>query len=52
MELEGMDFHQRVAQGYDYMAKLEPERFCIVDASKSIEEISKLIKTEFDAAIK
>lgn len=47
MELEGMDFHQRVSQGYDFMANLEPERFFIVDASKSIEEISVQIKNEF-----
>ncbi|MBO5395245.1 MAG: dTMP kinase [Clostridia bacterium] len=51
MELEGMEFHQRVAQGYDYMANLEPERFCIVDASKSIEEIAEEIKHEFNTLV-
>ncbi|MBP3345173.1 MAG: dTMP kinase [Clostridia bacterium] len=52
IELEGMDFHQRVAQGYDYMANLEKERFCIIDASKSIEEIAEKIKEELNKIIK
>lgn len=52
MELEGIEFHQKVAQGYDFMAQLESERFYIIDASKSIDEISKEIKTELNNLIK
>lgn len=51
MELEGMDFHQRVSDGYDFMANLEPERFYIIDASKTIENIASEIKEEFSKII-
>ena len=52
IELEGMEFHENVAKGYDYMANLEPERFCVLDASKSIEEIATEIKTILNKIIK
>jgi len=52
MELEGMGFHEKVAQGYDYMAELEKERFVIIDASKSIEEVQKQMMNEFLKLIK
>ena len=52
IELEGMDFHERVAQGYDYMANLEPERFYVLDASKSIEELAQEIKQVFNEKTK
>lgn len=51
MELEGLDFHQKVSQGYDYIANLERERFCIIDASKSIEQIAEEIKCAFNKKI-
>ena len=52
IELEGLSFHENVAKGYDYIANLEPERFCVIDASRSIEEIAKIIKNRFDQEIK
>ncbi len=39
-EREELDFHKRVYEGYEYMSKAEPERFVIVDASKSIDEVA------------
>ncbi len=39
MELEAMDFHERVAQGYRKLAELAPKRIRTIDATMSIEDI-------------
>lgn len=39
MESAGIDFHNRVRQGYLELAKQEPQRIKVIDATKSIEEI-------------
>lgn len=39
MESAGIEFHNHVREGYLEIAKLEPERIKVIDASKSIEEI-------------
>lgn len=43
LELEGLNFHKRVEEGYEFISALEKERFCIIDATRSIEEISSII---------
>lgn len=43
IEKAGLDFHRRVLEGFDYMAKKEPERFAIIDASKSRDVVFKEI---------
>ena len=48
MELEGLKFHKLVEKGYDYISSIEKERFFVVDATKSIEEISSTIKNKFN----
>lgn len=39
-ELESMEFHQRVRNGYQQLAAENPERIMVVDASGSIEQLS------------
>ena len=39
MESAGLEFHNRVREGYLKIAEHEPDRIKIIDASKSIEEI-------------
>ena len=39
MESAGIDFHNRVREGYLELAKQEPQRIKVLDATKSIEEI-------------
>ena len=39
-EEESLDFHQRVRSGYLEIASREPDRWCVVDANGSVEEIS------------
>lgn len=41
MENAGLEFHNRVREGYLKIAQQEPERIKVIDASKSIEEIHK-----------
>ena len=43
MESAGMEFHNRVRQGYLELAKQEPQRIKVIDETKSIEEIHKKV---------
>ena len=43
MESAGVEFHNRVRQGYLELAKQEPQRIKVIDATKSIEEIHKKV---------
>src|SRR5262245_25526346 len=44
MDQLDLEFHQRVRQGYLEMANLEPERWLVVDAAASIEEVQQIIR--------
>lgn len=44
-EKESLEFHERVRNGYLSLAAAEPERFCIIDASGSIEDIFAAIES-------
>lgn len=39
LDLEELDFHLKVQSGYSEIIKREPNRFKLIDASKSIEEV-------------
>lgn len=39
MELEAIDFHERVAEGYRKLASLDPDRIKTIDATMSIDDI-------------
>lgn len=43
MELETLDFHEKVAEGYRTLAKLSPDRIRTIDATMSIEDIHQRI---------
>ena len=43
-ERESLEFHQRVRSGYLSLAAAEPDRFCTVDATGSVEEIFNRIE--------
>jgi dTMP kinase len=36
---EGVGFHQKVAEAFDRLAASEPDRFIVIDASRSVEEV-------------
>ena len=44
MELETMDFHKKVAEGYRELAKRDPKRIKTIDAAASIEEIQMQVR--------
>lgn len=41
LDLEKIEFHQKVRESFLYLAKKYPDRFIIIDASKSREEVAK-----------
>lgn len=51
MELETVDFHEKVAQGYRDLAKLSPDRIKTIDATMSVEDIHRQILKLVDGVI-
>lgn len=51
MEMESLDFHQRVVDGYRTLARLNPDRIFSVDATLPIEEISNIIITKVESKL-
>ena len=51
MELESIDFHEKVAKGYRELAKRFPERIRTIDATLPVESISNLIKDSISAIL-
>jgi dTMP kinase len=45
-ERAGDDFHDRVVRGYAAMAKAEPERWVVVDATHPKDDVSAAIRIE------
>ena len=45
LEQEALTFHQRVRQGYLRLAKQEPDRFLVIDASENPTQIQATIRT-------
>ena len=48
LDLEPSEFHERVRQGYLALAAREPERFRLIPAAGSIEEVQHLMRTAVD----
>lgn len=47
-EKEKIDFHERVRRGFLELARAEPQRFRIIDATRTVEEIAQDIKKIVD----
>ncbi|GAB4441080.1 MAG: dTMP kinase [bacterium] len=47
IENEDIDFHKRVKRGFLSIARNNPERVLVIDATKDVEEIHKIIKDDF-----
>src|SRR5476651_1412960 len=52
MERENIDFYKKVREGYLVLAKGVPERFIVIDGTKSEDAIEKKIWTEVQARLK
>ena len=42
-EEESLDFHHRVREGYLELARQEPGRWCVIDATRPVEEIGSIV---------
>lgn len=52
LEREKVEFFEAVRKGYLELAKAEPNRFFVVDASQTIEQMATLIRSRVDELIK
>jgi dTMP kinase len=50
-EREKIEFHERVRTGFLELARLEPDRFCVLDASRSLREVADEMKKIVDQKI-
>ena len=51
MERENLDFYTKVREGYLVLARGMPERFLVIDGTKSAESIEKKIWTEVQSRL-
>ena len=51
LEQESIDFHKKVYEGYLELSKIYKDRYVIIDASRSVEDISKEIIARFEEYI-
>lgn len=51
IELESIEFHERVRAGYQELARMNPDRFRIVDASRPVDEVREGIWREIRSVI-
>lgn len=51
MEVGGVEFAQKVYDGYQKLVKMFPQRIRVVDASKSPEEVFNQVKTIFEQEV-
>lgn len=52
IESETLKFHQKIRKAFKQIAKKEPKRFIIIDASKTPEEVYSQAKVKIDALLK
>ena len=52
LEQEAMDFHYKIYEGFKEIAQREPERFIVIDASRSVDEIKADIYAKLDEITK
>jgi dTMP kinase len=52
MELEGQDFHAKVADAYLKIAEEHPERFVVIDGDQSPDEVFMAVRDAVDARIR
>ncbi|HZB01714.1 MAG TPA: dTMP kinase, partial [Actinomycetota bacterium] len=51
MELEGQDFHAKVADAYLKIAEEHPERFVVIDADRAPAEVADQVREALDRAL-
>jgi dTMP kinase len=51
LDQENLDFHQRVHQGYLKMAQADPERWLVIDATQSVEDMQAAIQARLQTLL-
>jgi dTMP kinase len=51
LESEPIEFHQRIRQGFLDLAMQDPERYLVIDATQSIEEVHRIIVQKIENLI-
>ncbi|HZX21794.1 MAG TPA: dTMP kinase [Clostridia bacterium] len=51
LEQERLDFHRKVREGYKALAETYPDRIKVIDASKTVEEISREIEKKLSSVV-
>jgi dTMP kinase len=51
LDAETLEFHQRVRAGYMELIAQEPERWVVIDAARSVEEVQGAIRAEVGARL-
>jgi dTMP kinase len=51
IEEENLAFHQRVREAFLRFGKEEPDRFRIIDANRSLDEVFQMAIEEIDAKV-
>jgi len=52
IEEEDLEFHRRVREGYLEIARSEPDRFLVLDASRSVEKIQSFIREAVERCLR
>jgi dTMP kinase len=52
LDAEALEFHQRVREGYLELIEQEPERWVVVDADGSVEEVQEEIRVQIKARLR
>ncbi|WP_055105372.1 dTMP kinase [Paenibacillus ihumii] len=52
LDMESLEFHYKVREGYRIAAQMYPERIITIDASRTLEEVSEEVKSYLFAALK
>lgn len=52
LDMESLEFHHKVREGYRIAAKMYPQRIITIDASRTLEEVSEEMKSYLFAALK
>jgi len=51
LDAEALEFHQRVRAGYLELVEQEPERWVVIDAARSVEEVQAEIRAQVQARL-
>ncbi|MDI9476836.1 MAG: dTMP kinase [Natronincolaceae bacterium] len=52
LEQEKLDFHRRVYEGYRVLAYMYPDRIKVIDATKTVKEISEEIENKLSSVVR